>query len=190
MEWNEKGEYPFAPFLLSQSGEGHYRPKGGYLMPIRPYEITYIIDPDVTEDDFTALVERYRALAETQGATEIRVDTRTLGRRSLAYAIKHKRVGHYVIMNFMSEPAAPAELERVLKINDAILRAMVVRLDEMPPEPAPIPEPVIAETPAEEPLEETPESIEEPVTDETVTDTEPVEETAPETDEPAETETA
>lgn len=45
-------------------------------MPIRPYEITYIIDPDVSEDDFTALVERYRALAEAQGATELRVDTK------------------------------------------------------------------------------------------------------------------
>ena len=158
-------------------------------MPLRPYEITYIIDPDVTEDDFTALVERYRALAEAQGATELRVDTRTLGRRSLAYAIKHKRVGHYVIMNFMSEPAAPAELERVLKINDAILRAMVVRLDEMPPEPDLIPEPVAPETPEEEMFVETAESTEDDAPAEPEFDPEPAEETAPEIEEPDETET-
>jgi small subunit ribosomal protein S6 len=110
-------------------------------MPIRPYEVVYIIDPDVSADDTTAVVERFRALAEGRGAQELRVDTHTLGRRRLAYEIDHKREGQYVVMNFQSEADAPAEVERVLKITDTILRSMVIRLEEMPPEPAAPPAP-------------------------------------------------
>ncbi|HEY3267865.1 MAG TPA: 30S ribosomal protein S6 [Armatimonadota bacterium] len=134
-------------------------------MPVRPYEVVYIIDPDVVEENSVALVERFRALAEAQGATDLRVDTQILGKRRLAYAINHKRDGQYVVMNFQSEAAAPAELERVLNITDGVLRSMVIRLEEMPPEPviapppaapapAPEPEPVVAEPAPEAPAAE------------------------------------
>lgn len=108
-------------------------------MSLRPYEVVYIIDPDLTQEDTEAMVERFRALAEAQGVQELRVDTTTLGRRKLAYVIDHKRDGLYVIMQFVAESAAPVEIERVLRITDGVLRTMVVRLDEMPPEPAPAP---------------------------------------------------
>jgi small subunit ribosomal protein S6 len=143
-------------------------------MPVRPYEVVYIIDPDLSEDQTSAVVERFRALAEAQGAEDLRVDTRTLGRRRLAYAIKHKREGHYVIMNFQSEAAAPAEVERVLQITDGILRSMVVRLDEMPEElPEPEPEaPTVDELP--EVVEEEPATVvgEEDLSNADVLDTE------------------
>jgi small subunit ribosomal protein S6 len=131
-------------------------------MPIRPYEVVYIIDPDVSAEDTTAVVERFRALAEGRGAQELRVDTHTLGRRRLAYEIDHKREGQYVVMNFQSEADAPAEVERVLKITDAILRSMVIRLEEMPPEPAapPAPEAPQAQEAPPEPAAETPEDAE------------------------------
>lgn len=111
-------------------------------MPNRPYEVIYIIDPDVNAEDTGAVVERFRALAESQGATDLRVDTQSLGRRRLAYEIDHKREGQYVVMNFESGAEAPAEVERVLNITDSILRSMVIRLDEMPaqPEEPPAPE--------------------------------------------------
>ena len=118
-------------------------------MPVRPYEVVYIIDPDVNETDSVALIERFRALAEAQGATDIRVDTHTLGKRRLAYIINHKREGHYIVMQFMGEASVPAEVERVLNITDGILRALVVRLDEMPAEPESAPvAPAVAEAPA------------------------------------------
>ncbi len=122
-------------------------------MPVRPYEVVYIIDPDVNEENTGALVERFRALVEAQGASEIRVDTQTLGRRRLAYEINHKREGQYVVMNFQSEANAPDEVERVLNITDSILRSMVIRLEEMPPEPVAAPAP--APAPAAEPVAET-----------------------------------
>lgn len=108
-------------------------------MSMRPYEVVYIIDPDLTQEESEAMVERFRALAESQGVQELRVDTTTLGRRKLAYVINHKRDGLYVVMQFIAEPAAPAEIERVLRITDGILRTMVIRLDEMPPEPVAAP---------------------------------------------------
>lgn len=122
-------------------------------MPNRPYEVIYIIDPDVNAEAAEAVVERFRALAESQGATDLRVDTQSLGRRRLAYEIDHKREGQYVVMNFESGAEAPAEVERVLNITDSILRSMVIRLDEMPaqPEEAPVPEP--AAEPAEQAAE-------------------------------------
>jgi small subunit ribosomal protein S6 len=113
-------------------------------MSLRPYEVVFIVDPDLTQEETEAMVEKFRALAEAQGVQELRVDTTTLGRRKLAYVINHKRDGLYVVMQFMAEPAAPAEIERVLRITDGILRTMVVRLDEMPPEPAAAP-PAVAE---------------------------------------------
>ena len=122
-------------------------------MPVRPYEVVYIIDPDTNEENTGALVERFRALAEAQGAQDLRVDTQLLGRRRLAYEINHKREGQYVVMNFQSEAAAPAEVERVLKITDGVLRSLVIRLEEMPPVPVVAP-PAPAPAPAAEPVVE------------------------------------
>lgn len=161
-------------------------------MPLRPYEVVYIIDPDVNETDTEALVERFRALAETQGAQDLRVDTQLLGRRRLAYVIKHKREGQYVVMTFQSEASVPTEVDRVLRINDSVLRSMVVRLDEMPAEveaPPPAPAEAVVETvePVVEATEETPETDapaaaeEAPATDET-----PEPEAASEEETPAE----
>ncbi|HEY3413749.1 MAG TPA: 30S ribosomal protein S6 [Armatimonadota bacterium] len=173
-------------------------------MPVRPYEVVYIIDPDVTETDSAALVERFRALAEAQGATDIRVDTHTLGKRRLAYIINHKREGHYIVMHFEGEATVPAELERVLNITDGILRALVVRLEVMPPMPEPPPAPVApaaveapapAETPAEEaepvvessPAEEVPAEVAEPTSEEApAVETEPEAVAAPAEAAPAE----
>jgi small subunit ribosomal protein S6 len=123
-------------------------------MPVRPYEIVYIIDPDLNEVESAALVERFRALAEAQGVTDLRVDTTSIGKRRLAYIINHKREGHYVVMHFQGEAKAPAEVQRVLNIADGVLRSMVVRLEVMPPVPEPPPAPpVVVEQPAP-PVEE------------------------------------
>lgn len=155
-------------------------------MPVRPYEVVYIIDPDVNETDSAALVERFRALAEAQGATDIRVDTHTLGKRRLAYIINHKREGHYIVMQFEGEAKAPAEVERVLNITDGILRALVVRLEVMPPMPEPPPAaPAVVEAPVEAPVEEAPPAEVEPVVETVpaeevpVAEAEPVAEPAP-----------
>ncbi|HEY3283635.1 MAG TPA: 30S ribosomal protein S6 [Armatimonadota bacterium] len=121
----------------------------------RDYEILYIIDPDVSEETLTGLVQRFQQLAETQGA-EIEKISRW-DKRRLAYEVKGKREGIYIDMHLKAEITAITELERVLKITDGILRHLTVRKDEKQttdymPEPAPpAPEPRQEEPVAEAP---------------------------------------
>ena len=95
---------------------------------MRNYELLYVIKPDVEEEQLTALVEKFKALVEGQGAEVTKLDK--WGKRRLAYEVDHIREGFYVLMQFKAEPAAAAELDRVMKITDGILRHMIVREDE------------------------------------------------------------
>ena len=91
------------------------------------YEAVYIIDPRKNEEDTAALVEKFKALAETH-ATEIEVDE--WGKRRLAYPIQDQNEGHYVRMTFTATPAFPAELDRIFRITDGVMRSIIVCLDE------------------------------------------------------------
>lgn len=95
---------------------------------MRNYELMYIIKPDVEEEKLTALIEKFKALVEGQGAEVTKLDK--WGKRRLAYEINHIREGFYILMQFKAEPAAAAELDRVMKITDDIIRHMIVREDE------------------------------------------------------------
>lgn len=77
-----------------------------------------------TEEDVKALVEKFKALIEKNGTLES-VDE--WGKRRLAYLINDEAEGFYVLYNFESEPNFPAELERIAKITDGVLRSIVVR---------------------------------------------------------------
>src|SRR6516165_1123087 len=91
------------------------------------YEVTYILRPSLEESEVD---ERANAIAEilkSQGGQVMNVER--LGRKRLAYEIKDVREGHYVVMQFKSDPAASKELERQLKLHEDVLRALVVRLD-------------------------------------------------------------
>ena len=72
-------------------------------------------------------MERFKTLVAENGGTVEGVDK--WERRRLAYEVKGKREGIYVVMNFSGEPAAEAELGRVLGITEGILRHIVVRSD-------------------------------------------------------------
>lgn len=95
---------------------------------MREYELVYIIDPDLEEEAVVALIDRFAQLAASQGAEVL--NTERWEKRKLAYEIKDKREGHYVIVTLRAQPAAIAEMERVLKITDGILRHMTVRKEE------------------------------------------------------------
>ena len=91
------------------------------------YEVVYIIDAALSEEETAALVAKFQTLAEQNG-TAVEVDE--WGKRKLAYAINYKTEGYYVLMSFTSEPAFPKELSRVLGITDGIIRSMVVSKDQ------------------------------------------------------------
>ena len=91
------------------------------------YEVLYIIDPAQGEEGIAALVEKFKAMVEAEG-TLSNVDE--WGKRRLAYEIDDKTEGYYVLMNMETNPAFPAELERVMKITDGILRCLVTAVEE------------------------------------------------------------
>ena len=91
------------------------------------YEVLYIIDPAQGEEGIAALVNKFKAMVEAEG-TLSNIDE--WGKRRMAYAINDLTEGYYVLMNMEVKPEFPAELERVMKITDGILRCMVTAVEE------------------------------------------------------------
>ena len=80
------------------------------------YEILYIIDPAQGEEGIAALVEKFKSLAEGYGEV---TSVDEWGKRRLAYPI-----------NDLAKPEMPAELDRVFKITEGILRSIIVAVEE------------------------------------------------------------
>ena len=91
------------------------------------YEVLYIIDATLGEEETAALVNKFKAMVEAEG-TLSNIDE--WGKRRLAYLINDMAEGYYVLMNFEAKPEFPAELERVMKITDGILRCMTTVVEE------------------------------------------------------------
>lgn len=91
------------------------------------YETLYIIDPAQGEEGIPALVEKFKGLVETHGTLK---EINEWGKRRLAYPINDLVEGYYVLMTFTSAPEFPAELDRIFKITDGILRSLIVCKDE------------------------------------------------------------
>lgn len=86
------------------------------------YELMYIINPTLGEEDNAAIVEKFKALVEQHGTLD---EMDLIGKRKLAYEINDMSEGFYVLVKFTSAPEFPAELDRVLGITDGIMRSLV-----------------------------------------------------------------
>lgn len=91
------------------------------------YELMYIINPNLSEEENAAVVEKFKALVEQNGTLE---EMEEMGKRKLAYEINYISEGYYVLVKFTSGPDFPAELDRVLGITDGILRSLITRRPE------------------------------------------------------------
>ena len=91
------------------------------------YEVVYILDPALGEEGIAAMIEKFKALVETQG-TVSEVDE--WGKRRLAYPINDLTEGYYVLMTFTAEHSLPAEIDRVMKITEGVMRSMIICKDE------------------------------------------------------------
>ena len=95
---------------------------------MRIYEELYILRPDVTEEDVEATVEMVRQIVTTAGGTIDKVDK--WGVRKLAYRLKKLSEGFYVLIQFTAKPEVVKELERRLRVSDAVVKFITVRIDE------------------------------------------------------------
>lgn len=88
------------------------------------YEAAIVLSIANGEEATNALKDKFNDLIAKHGTVE-NVDD--WGKRRLAYLINDESEGYYVFFTFTSEPDFPAELERIAKITDGVLRAMVIR---------------------------------------------------------------
>ena len=91
------------------------------------YECMYILNPNLTEEETAALVEKFKTLIEANGTLD---ETQEMGKRKLAYEINYLSEGYYVLVKFTSNPDFPAELDRVMGITDGVIRSLITLRQE------------------------------------------------------------
>ena len=91
------------------------------------YETVMILDCNISEEDRKNAIEKIKNYIEKNG--EIR-KTEDMGKRKLAYEVKKNKEGYYYIIEFSTNPENIAELERIYRITDEILKFIVVRQDD------------------------------------------------------------
>lgn len=86
------------------------------------YELLVVLNTKSGEEGIKSLNEKINALIAENGTVD---SVEEWGKRKLAYEIEDETEGYYVLYTFTSAPSFPAELDRVLKITDGILRSMI-----------------------------------------------------------------
>src|SRR6266446_3536492 len=94
----------------------------------RQYEVVFIVEPAMEDDEVTRLTDTLKQIVTDQGG--IVTKTESLGRRPLAYEILHKTEGNFVLLEIEGSGREIAELERRMRVNDRIIRYITVRVDE------------------------------------------------------------
>ncbi|MFH2013324.1 MAG: 30S ribosomal protein S6 [Pseudomonadota bacterium] len=95
---------------------------------MRAYETIFITDPDIPEDDLDKIVDKLTGIVGDFDGKIISV--KKWGKKKLAYRIKKRIKGYYFILNFLGNRDLTSELERVLKLDERILKYLTLRVDE------------------------------------------------------------
>lgn len=88
------------------------------------YESVVIINPSVEEQGIKDLISKFTEMINSNGKLE---KVEEVGKKKLAYEIRKNSEGYYVVLNFEAEPSFIAELERVYRITDEVIKFIVVR---------------------------------------------------------------
>ena len=96
---------------------------------MRRYEVMVILDPDLEEKTIAPSLDTFLNVVKGDGGSVQKVDI--WGRRRLAYEINKKTEGIYAVINLTATPAAVAELDRQLGLNEAVMRTKVMRPDDV-----------------------------------------------------------
>jgi len=116
---------------------------------LRNYEFTYIISPEIEEENLEGVTERIGGLIANSGGRVLQLDS--WGRRRLAYPIQKFREGHYMVAQVQLEPGAISELKRSLGLTEEVIRYLLVKTGEEEAERVEV---------HEEPFEESTERVE------------------------------
>ncbi len=95
---------------------------------MRPYEVVFIAHPDLDSAALQNTIESVKGWITAAGGEITKVDP--WGKRQLAYPIRKRREGYYVLIEANMPPTAVATLERKMRLHEPIMRFLVVRTDE------------------------------------------------------------
>ncbi|MDP8923028.1 MAG: 30S ribosomal protein S6 [Chloroflexota bacterium] len=95
---------------------------------MRDYELMVVLTPDLHDQGVEETTERVRSLVTARGG-EV-TDLQPWGRRRLAYPISKFRDGFYAVAKLKLDPGAAEPLDRALRLNETVIRHLLVRLDE------------------------------------------------------------
>lgn len=91
---------------------------------MRKYELMFIVRSDIEQEAVDAVVEKFLNIIRDGGEIE---KQEVIGKKRLAYEIDKHRDGIYVLVNFTAPAAVVAELDRVIKISDEVIRHLIVK---------------------------------------------------------------
>ena len=95
---------------------------------MQQYELMVILDPEVDERSVAPSLDKFLNVIRNDGGTIEKIDI--WGRRRLAYEIQKKSEGIYAVVNFTSTPETAAELDRVLNLNESVMRTKIIRPED------------------------------------------------------------
>jgi small subunit ribosomal protein S6 len=93
---------------------------------LKRYETLFIVQSELSSDDITATIDRYSKIITDMKGTVLKVER--WGKRKLAYLIRKQSRGFYVLIDFAGRREIVAEVERILKFDDKVLKYMSVKL--------------------------------------------------------------
>ncbi|MFC1533581.1 30S ribosomal protein S6 [Thermodesulfobacteriota bacterium] len=93
---------------------------------MRHYETIYIVNPNLGEEDYREIIEKFNRLIEDRKGLVVK--TNEWGKQRMAYEVKKFYNGFYILVDFCADPGVTAELERSLKLDDRILKYQTVKL--------------------------------------------------------------
>jgi small subunit ribosomal protein S6 len=95
---------------------------------VREYETTFIVQPEISDEGLQAICERLDGIVDKHGAIRLFYDD--MGRRRLAYEIRNFQKGQYLTLFYLGDGKVVPEIERALRLDDAVLRFLTVLADE------------------------------------------------------------
>ena len=93
----------------------------------RDYELGFILNPEVSEDEIRSLLDRIEQIVANYGGQIFKVNQ--WGRRRLAYPIERHRDGYYIFIDMILTPETVTEIERTLRVSEIVFRHMMKRRD-------------------------------------------------------------
>jgi small subunit ribosomal protein S6 len=95
---------------------------------MRKYETFFIVDPDLPDEVNTVIDEKIKSVVSSNGGSVL--DYSPWGKKKLAYTVKKRTRGHYVLMEYAGGPELVAELERNMRLDERILKFITVKLED------------------------------------------------------------